>query len=212
MGTWALMTVVRPLDSIPLHAAAAAVEVAHERAGELVGRLDFDLHDGLEQTGLALLHGIFEGEAAGGLEAELVGIDVVVGAVEDGDLEVDDGVAGEIAARGRLDDALFDGGDEIARDCAAEDFVGEFESGSARLRLHADFAVAELAVAAGLLFVAAVGLGLAANGFEVGNLGRLERDFSVVALFEAADDGLDVRLAGAGDEELVGLRIAVRSG
>ena len=142
---------------------------------------------------------------------KLVGIDVVVGAVEDGDLEVDDGVAGEVAARGRLHDALFDGRDEIARDCAAENFVGEFESGSARLRLHANFAVAELAVAAGLLFVAAVGLGLGANGFEVGNLGRLKRDLSVIALFEAADDGLDVRLACAGDEELVGLRIAVEA-
>ena len=76
------------------------------------------------------------------------------------------------------------------------------------MRLHADFAVAELAVAAGLLFVAALGLGLGANGFAVGDLGRLERDFGVIALFEAADDGLDVRLAGAGDEELVGLRVA----
>jgi hypothetical protein len=36
----------------------------------------------------------------------------------------------------------------------------------------------------------------------------LEGDFSVVALFEPADDGLDVRLACAGDEELVGLRVA----
>ena len=61
---------------------------------------------------------------------------------------------------------------------------------------------------AGLLFVPALRFGLAANGFEVGNLGRFERDFGVVALFEAADDGLDVRLACAGDEELVGLRIA----
>ena len=51
-------------------------------------------------------------------------------------------------------------------------------------------------------------LGLGADGFAVGNLGRFEGDFGVVALFEAADDGFDVRLAGAGDEELVGLRIA----
>ena len=76
------------------------------------------------------------------------------------------------------------------------------------MRLHADFAVAELAVAAGLLFVAAVRLGFGADGFEVGNLGRLERDLGVIALFEAADDGLDVRLACAGDQELVGLRVA----
>ncbi len=51
-------------------------------------------------------------------------------------------------------------------------------------------------------------LGLGADGFAVGDLGRLEGDFGVVALLEAADDGLDVGLAGAGDEELVGLRIA----
>ncbi len=178
------------------------------RAGEFVGSLDFDLHDGLEQAGLAVLHGLFEGEAAGGLEGQLVGVDVVIAAVVDGDLEVDDGVAGEVAAGGGLDDAFFDGGNEVAGDGAAEDFVGEFEAAAARQGLHADFAVAELAVTAGLLFVAAVRFGLAADGFEVGNLGRLERDFSVVALFEAADDGLDVRLACAGDEKFVGLRIA----
>ncbi len=33
----------------------------------------------------------------------------------------------------------------------------------------------------------------------------------MIALFEAADDGLDVRLACAGDEELVGLRVAVKA-
>ena len=52
---------------------------------------------------------------------------------------------------------------------------------------------------------------LRANGLEIGNLGRFERDLGVIALFEAADDGLDVRLAGAGDEELVGLRVAVEA-
>ena len=51
-------------------------------------------------------------------------------------------------------------------------------------------------------------LDLDADGFAVGDLGGLEVDFGVVALFEAADDGFDVGLAGAGDEEFVGLRIA----
>ena len=86
--------------------------------------------------------------------------------------------------------------------------VDELEAAAAGHGLHADFAIAELAVAAGLLLVAALGFSLAADGFAVGDLGRLEGDFGVVALFEAADDGLDVRLAGAGDEELVGLRVA----
>ena len=149
-----------------------------------------------------------EGEAAGHLEGHFVGVDVVITAVVDDGPEVDDRVAGEIAAGGGLDDALFDGGDEVAGDGAAEDFAGELEAGAAGHGLHADFAVAELAVAAGLLFVASRRLDLGADGFAVGDLGRLEGDFGVVALFEAADDGLDVRLAGAGDEELVGLRIA----
>ncbi len=51
-------------------------------------------------------------------------------------------------------------------------------------------------------------LDLGADGFAVRHLGSLEGDFGVVALFEAADDGFNVRLAGAGDEELVGLRVA----
>ena len=37
-------------------------------AGELVGHGDLDAHDGLEQRGLGLLHGLAEGDAAGGLE------------------------------------------------------------------------------------------------------------------------------------------------
>ena len=47
-----------------------------------------------------------------------------------------------------------------------------------------------------------------AYGLAIGNLGRLERDLGVVAALEAVHDGLNVRLARAGDEELVGLRIA----
>ena len=132
----------------------------------------------------------------------------MIGAVVDGDLEVDDGIAGEVAADGRLDDALFDCRDEVAGNGSAEDFILEHEASAAGHGLHADFAVAELAVAAGLLLVSALRVGFAADGFAVGNLGRFERDFSVIALFEAADDGLDVRLASAGDEEFVGLRIA----
>ena len=61
---------------------------------------------------------------------------------------------------------------------------------------------------AGLLFVASRRLDLGTDGFAVRNLGGLESDFSVVALFETVDDGLNVRLACAGDEELVGLGVA----
>ena len=128
---------------------------------------------GSSRQGLAGFHAFAEGDAAGHLEGHFVGVDVVVAAVVDGGLEVDDGVAGEVAAGGGLDDALLDGGDEVAGDGAAEDFAGELEAAAAGEGLHADFAVAELAVAAGLLLVAALGLGLAADGFAVGDLAGL---------------------------------------
>ena len=132
----------------------------------------------------------------------------MIAAIVDDGFEIDHRVAGEVTADGRLDNALLDGRDEVAGDGAAKDFAGKLEAAAAGERLHADFAVAELAVAAALLFVASVSLGLAADGFAIGDLGRFQRDFGVVALLEPRNDGFDMRLAGAGDEELIGLRIA----
>ena len=54
---------------------------------------------------------------------------------------------------------FLDGRDELTGDRAAEDVVLELEVAAARQRLDADLAVAELAVAAGLLLVPAVRLG-----------------------------------------------------
>ena len=191
-----------------LNATAAGVHVAHDGSGELVGNGDFDLHDGLEQGGLGGLHGFLEGDAAGGLEAQFVGIHVVIAAIVEADLEIDDGISGEEAAGGGFEDSLFDGGDEVFGDGAAEDVVDELELRAAGQGRHVDFAVAELAVSAGLLLVAALDVGGAADGFAVGHLGGLEDDLGVVAALELADDDLDVLLAGAGDEEVLGLRIA----
>ena len=54
---------------------------------------------------------------------------------------------------------FLDRRDELPRDRAAEDVVDELEVAAARQRLDLDLAVAELAVAAGLLLVPAVRLG-----------------------------------------------------
>ena len=166
----------------------------------------------LEEAGLGGFHAFAEGQAAGHFEGHFVGVDVVVAAVVDDGPEIDDREAGEVAAGGGLDDAFFDGGDEVARDGAAEDFAGEFEAAAAGQGLDADLAVAELAVAAALLLVAPMAFGLGADAFAVGDLGGLEGDFGVVALLEARHDGFDVGLAGAGDEELVGHADRGRSG
>ena len=63
-------------------------------------------------------------------------------------------------------------------------------------------------MAAGLLLVASLHVGLAANGLAIGNLGRFQHDFGVVALLHLRDDDFNVLLAGARDQEFLGLRVA----
>src|ERR1051326_5793647 len=71
---------------------------------------------------------------------------------------------------------------EILGNCAAENIVDELELPSTWQRLHFDFAITVLAVAAGLLLVPALDVGLAATGLAIRDLGRLQGRFSVVAL------------------------------
>ena len=77
-------------------------------------------------------------------------------------LEVRQRVAGEDALLGRLADALLDAGEEALGDGAADDPLGELDA-AIRVRLELQPDVAEHPVAAGLLLVAAVDLGLAAD-------------------------------------------------
>ena len=59
-------------------------------------RDDLGFHDRLEQSGVGFFHGLAEGFAAGQLEGQLGGIDIVVLAVVERHLEIDDRVAGQM--------------------------------------------------------------------------------------------------------------------
>ena len=132
----------------------------------------------------------------------------MVRAVEDRDAEVDHRKAGEIAAHARFLNALFHRRNELARDRAAEDVVDELEVRAARQRLDLDLAVAELAVAAGLLLVAAVRLGRRLDRLAIRDARRLEVDVDAEAPLQFRDRHLDVELALAVEQQLLGLRIA----
>ena len=82
---------------------------------------------------------------------------------------------------------------------------------AARQRLHFDPAIAELPVPAGLLFVAALDVGLPANGLAIRNFGRFQGDIHTVALLHAADHDFHVLLARARQQELARLRVAVKA-
>ena len=134
----------------------------------------------------------------------------MVGAVVEDGAEIYHRISSQKAARGGVFDSFFYGGNEVARDGSAENVVDEFEFdfGVARQRLHLDFAVAVLAVASGLLFVASLDVGFAANRFAIRNLGRFQHDFGVIALLHLRNYDFDVLLSGACDQKFFGLRIA----
>ena len=145
---------------------------------------------GSSSTGLAIRAASLNACAAGELERQLRGVDVVVGAVLEGELDVDHRVAGEHAELHGALAALVDRGDVLARDAATADVVHELVAGAlAGLRVdvrpEADDDLRELARATGLLLVR-VGVvpDLLADGLAVGDL-RL------------ADGGLDAELAAS---------------
>ena len=185
------------------------VEVAGAVAHEVARDGDADGHDGLEQDGLGLLHAVLEGGARGDLEGDFGGVDFVVGAVVDGDHGVDDGVAGDGALEHAVDEALFDGRQEVARDAGADDAVDEPVLGAFGLGLDAEVDFAVLAAAAGLLLVLVVAFALGGDGFLVGDLGDGEVDFDLAAGLHALHGGVDLDVADAGDDQLVGLVVAL---
>src|SRR5512142_1451596 len=188
-----------------LDGAALGGEVADDVAHELLGGEHLDLHDRLEEDRSGLLAGVLERHGTGDLEGDFVRVDVVVGAVVDGDLHVDDRVAGLDAAIERFLHALLDGGDELARDGAAGDLVDELVAFAAGLRLDPQVTMAVLAAAARLLDVLAFGLGVLGDGLAVRDLRPAHVAFHLVLALHAVDDDVEVKLAHAGNDELVGL-------
>ena len=77
-------------------------------------------------------------------------------------------------------------------------------------RLDLDVAIAELAAAAGLLLVAAVGLGRLADRLLVGHVRRVEVDLGAEPRLQPLDDHLDMDLGEPGHDLLAGLLVAVQ--
>ncbi len=121
-------------------AAAAAVEIAHQIAGVFYRSLHLDVHDRLQQRGLASCHGSFERLAGCKLERHFRGVDIVIGTVVNGHLEIDHRKAGQVTARGGFEDAFLNRRDVLPGNRPAEDLVAELETfpprGSGSMRIQ----------------------------------------------------------------------------
>src|SRR5208337_846558 len=144
---------------------------AHDGAGEFVGHRDFYRHDRLKQSRLGHLHRLLEGNAARHLERQVVRVHIVIRAVVEDYSEIHYRKSCEVTASSGILDSFFYRRNEVSWNRAAKNVVDELELPATRQRLHFDFAIAVLAVPAGLLLVASLHVGLAPDGFAIRDLG-----------------------------------------
>ena len=92
---------------------AAAGEVGGDAAQVFFGRDDLQPHDRLEKHGAGFLDGFAQGVRGGEAKSQVVGVDVVGRAVDQGDLQVDQGIAGPPSRLGLLAQARLDRRQEL---------------------------------------------------------------------------------------------------
>src|SRR5690606_5793286 len=122
-------------------------------------------------------------------------VHLVVRAVEQRDLDVDHGIAGQHAAAELLLDALVHRRDVLARNHAADDLVLEQVALARLLRLDLDPDVAELAAATALADEAAFLLHGLADRLAIGDLRLADVGLDLELALHAVDDDLEVQLA-----------------
>src|SRR5690606_34969348 len=114
------------------------VEVADDVAHVIVWRDNFNLHDRFEDLRTGFTQGFAEARTAGDFEREHRGVDVVVGAIDERHLNVNDREADQRASAHDRFDTLADARDVFLGNSAADDGIDEFEALADFTRLDDD--------------------------------------------------------------------------
>src|SRR5882724_5609925 len=152
------------------NAATTAAEVAANVTLIIFRRDVFDLHDRLEQNGVALLKAIFHGENRGQLEGQLAGIDLVKAAVNDVHFDVDNRIATEHAIQHRFFNALLNCRDVFPRNNTPNDLVFDNQTFAALAWPNVDFDVTVLTTSARLLDQFPDAMGVSSNRLAICDL------------------------------------------
>src|SRR5258705_1444966 len=158
----------------PEYFAAARIQVADYIAHAFVGTRDFNRNDRFKNNRTGFFERGLEAHRGRNLERHVGRIDIVIAAVEDGDLDIHQRIAREVSFDQGIAHALLHRGDEVARDYAADDIVDELEALATRIRLDLEPAIAILAAAARLGLVFALRFRAPLDSFFVRNVGRLK--------------------------------------
>ena len=133
----------------------------------------------------------------------------MIGAVEQGDLHVHNGVAGQNTGLHSALDTGVNRRDIFLGDGTAHHGVDELVALAGLVGLHMDLNVTVLALTAGLTGVLGFLIHRLADGLLVGNLGRANVGFHLELTEQTVNNDLQVQLAHAGDDGLPGLLVGV---
>src|SRR4051812_49319668 len=175
----------RAVGVYALNLPAPAREVTHDLAHAILGNPDLHGMDRFKQAWARGGEGFLERKVAGDLERDVLRIDGVHFAVVEINLHVDDPITRDDPLLARLVHAFFHGRHESAVDVLAHERLLELQAGVARLRLDAHPDLGELARAAGLLFVAILGLAFRLDRFAIPHARLREFDVHAVAAAQA---------------------------
>src|SRR5690606_7147253 len=139
------------------------------------------------------------------LEGQGRRVNIMVGAVHQANLEVDDREADERTAFGHRTDALVHRRNVFARDIAALDLVDELVAFATVRRTGDDLDATELAGTTRLLLVGVVDLDFAAQGLAVGHLGRAHIGLDLELALHAVDQNLEMEFTHSLDHGLAAL-------
>jgi len=132
----------------------------------------------------------------------------MVGTKNQRDAKIHDGVAGDNAFGRRFLNPFVNRRAVLGGNNAADDFIHELIARAARQRLDIDRAIAELTASAGLLLVTTLNVGLAFDGFQIGDFRRVQIDFNAEFSSHFFNVDFNMHLAHSGENHLLGLGIA----
>ena len=187
------------------NASALVIQMARDISHVFPGNDDLHGHDRLKQHGIRLRHCVIERAARCDLERHFRGVHIMELAVIDGHFHIFHDASCERAALHRLENAFFHGGNEILRDRAADNLVGELEFFLARFDPQINFR--ELPVSAGLFFMAVMAFCPAVDRFAVRHLRRGNDHIGLGQFLETAQRDLQMLFAHAAEDRLVGFMI-----
>src|SRR5215207_1946848 len=189
----------------------SGAQVAHNVAHELL-RYDYlDVHDRLQQDRICPLETLFYSHAPRDLKRHLRGVDIVVRAVHELDLDVHDREPGYHAVVERVLKALVHAGYVLARDDATDDLVLELVS-TLVVVLDVDDRVPVLAATAGLPHETTLDvLDPPADRLPVRHLRLADVRVHPELAQQPVEDDLQVQLAHPGDDRLPRLLVAAHA-